>query len=140
MRQNGAAFTGETTHAPHHRRRIRRARRVVAGRLRRRPAQQASHRDDGFASAQQFVDPEVVKQHPLSSLDMARYQQVRVSDYDEGAGAVPAGENEVHQVVKISLINRNTQSERSIIDRQTWRYDPEKKRWWLESGLPDITQ
>jgi hypothetical protein len=95
---------------------------------------------DGFASAQQFVDPEVVKQHPLSSLDMARYQQVRVSDYDEGDGAVPAGENEVHQVVKISLINRNTQSERSIIDRQTWRYDPEKKRWWLESGLPDITQ
>jgi hypothetical protein len=94
----------------------------------------------GFPSAQQFVDPDVVKQHPLSSLDMARYQQVRVSDYDEGNGPVPAGENEVHQVVKISLINRHTQSERTIIDRQTWRYDPEKKRWWLESGLPDITQ
>jgi hypothetical protein len=95
---------------------------------------------DGFPNAQQFVDPDVVKQHPLSSLDMARYQQVRVSDYDEGNGPVPAGENEVHQVVKISLINRHTQSERTIIDHQTWRYDTEKKRWWLESGLPDITQ
>ncbi|MDO1529366.1 hypothetical protein QMK61_11055 [Fulvimonas sp. R45] len=95
---------------------------------------------DGFASAEQFVDPEVRRQHPLSPLDMARYQQVRVSDYDEGGGAVPDGENQVRQVVKIGLINRNTQAERTIVDRQLWRYDPKLNRWWLESGLPDITQ
>jgi len=95
---------------------------------------------DGFPSAWQFVDPKVREAHPLTSLDQARFQQVRVSDYDEGNGPVPVGQNEVQQVVKISLINRNTQSERSVIDHQTWRYDPRKKRWWLESGLPDITR
>lgn len=95
---------------------------------------------DGFPSAWQFVDPKVRKEHPLTALDQARFQQVRVSDYDEGNGAMPEGKNQVTQVVKISLINRNTQSERSVIDHQTWRYDPVAKRWWLESGLPDITQ
>ncbi|QEE26011.1 hypothetical protein CS053_17020 [Rhodanobacter glycinis] len=95
---------------------------------------------DGFPSAWQFVDPKVREKHPLTSLDQARFQQVRVSDYDDGNGAVPDGKNQVTQVVKISLINRNTQSERSVIDHQTWRYDPVAKRWWLESGLPDITQ
>ncbi|MEI7036702.1 hypothetical protein [Fulvimonas yonginensis] len=93
-----------------------------------------------FQSALQFVDPKVREAHPPSALDMARYQQVRVTGYDEGAGPVPDGENRVRQVVQISLVNLNTQAERTIVDRQSWRYDPEKKRWWLTSGLPDITR
>jgi len=93
-----------------------------------------------FQSAQQFVDPKVREAHPLTSLDLARFQQVRVTGYDEGAGPVPDGENQVRQVVQISLVNLNTQSERTVIDRQSWRYDPQTKRWWLMSGLPDITR
>ena len=95
---------------------------------------------NGFPSALQFVDPKVRAAHPLTSLDMVRYQQVRVSDYDDDAGPVPVSPNEVHQLVKIGLINRNTQSERTVIDHQTWRYDPKTHHWWLESGLPDITE
>lgn len=93
-----------------------------------------------FQSALQFVDPKVRDAHPPSALDLARYQQVRVTDYDEGAGAVPDGDNQVRQLVQINLVNLNTQSERSVIDRQRWRYDPATKHWWLESGLPDITR
>lgn len=93
-----------------------------------------------FRSAQQFVDPKVREAHPVSSLDLARYEQVRVTGYDEGAGPVPDGENQVRQVVQIGLVNVNTQSERTVVDRQSWRYDPQKKRWWLMSGLPDITR
>ena len=92
-----------------------------------------------FQSALQFVDPKVAAEHPLSALDLQRFQQVRVTGYDEGAGAVPDGENRVRQVVQISLVNLNTQSERTVIDRQSWRYDPQTKHWWLTSGLPDIT-
>ena len=92
-----------------------------------------------FQTALQFVDPKVREAKPPSALDLARYQQVRVTGYDEGAGPVPDGENQVRQVVQIGLVNRNTQAERTVIDRQTWRYDPEQKRWWLMSGLPDIT-
>lgn len=93
-----------------------------------------------MASARQFVDPAIRSAHPLSALDRQRYEQVKVSEYDEGAGPVPDGPDEVKQSVHIGLINVHTQTERSIVDHQRWRYDPEKKHWWLMSGLPDITR
>jgi hypothetical protein len=95
---------------------------------------------DGFDSALQFVDPAWRQAHPLSSIDRARYQQVRVASYDEGEGPIPAGPGEVRQVVQIGVINRNTQAERTVIDHQTWTWDAAHKRWWLSSGLPDITR
>ncbi len=93
-----------------------------------------------FASAAQFVDPAARKAHPLSSLDMARYTQVRVSEYNDDAGPVPVSDTEVRQTVLINLININTQAERSVVDHQTWHYDAATKHWWLTSGLPDITR
>ncbi len=93
-----------------------------------------------FASATQFIDPKLRTEHPLSDLDLARYKQVRVTEYDDGAGPVPISPLEVQQTVRISLVNIHTQSERSIIDHQTWHYDEKAKHWWLTSGLPDITR
>lgn len=93
-----------------------------------------------FASAVQFVDPATRSAHPLSSLDMARYAQVRVTEYNDDAGPVPVSDTEVRQTVRISLVNVNTQSERTVTDNQSWRYDPATKHWWLTSGLPDITR
>lgn len=93
-----------------------------------------------FASAVQFIDPEIRAKHPLTDLDMARYKQVRVTEYDDGAGPVPLDEFDVQQTARISLINIHTQAERSIIDHQTWHYDEKTKHWWLTSGLPDITR
>jgi hypothetical protein len=93
-----------------------------------------------FQSATQFIEPAQRAAHPLSSLDLARYRQVRVSEYDNGAGPVPTGDFDVQQTVLINLVNIHTQSERSIVDHQTWHYDEKTKHWWLTSGLPDITQ
>ena len=93
-----------------------------------------------IASAAQFVDPEVRVKHPLTALDLARYKQVRVTDYNDDAGPVPISQTDVQQTVKISLVNVHTQAERSIVDHQTWHYDEKTKHWWLISGLPDITQ
>ncbi len=93
-----------------------------------------------FQSAAMFIDPKIQADHPLTALDIARFKQVRVSQYDAGNGPVPAGKDEVRQTVHIGLINENTQTERSIADHQTWRYDEASKHWWLTSGLPDITQ
>jgi hypothetical protein len=92
-----------------------------------------------ISQALPFVDPETLKQHPLTQLDMDRYKQVHFASYIEQP-AVPAGPHEVRQVVKISLVNVNTQTERSIVDNQLWRYDEKTKHWLLVSGLPDITQ
>ncbi|CAM5327358.1 hypothetical protein [Rhodanobacter lindaniclasticus] len=93
-----------------------------------------------FASASQFIEPKLRVEHPVSELDRARYKQVRVTEYDEGSGPVPISPTEVQQTVRISLVNVHTQAERSVIDRQTWRYDEKTKHWWLISGLPDITR
>lgn len=92
------------------------------------------HMDDALG----FVDPEVLKKHPVTALDLARYQQVQVSVYSESA-PVHINDNEVSQVVEIGLVNINTQAARSIVDKQLWRYDEKANRWWLVSGLPDIT-
>jgi hypothetical protein len=92
-----------------------------------------------FASAEQFVDPKVREEHPLTPIELSRFKQYRVSDYDDGQGPVATGENEVQQVVRIGIVNLNTQAERSLVDKQTWHYDPQAKHWWLTSGLPDLT-
>jgi hypothetical protein len=95
---------------------------------------------NGLQSALQFIDPKVLKEHPPTDLDLARYQQVRVTDYDDGAGPVALGDNEVQQTAQISFVNIHTQVERSVVQHQVWRYDEKAKHWWLESGLPDIRQ
>ena len=86
-----------------------------------------------------FVDPETLKAHPFTDLDRERYRQVRISGYNAQAPR-PLGDNEVGVAAEIVLTNNNTQSVRSVLDRQRWRYDEKAKRWWLVSGLPDITQ
>jgi hypothetical protein len=86
-----------------------------------------------------FIDPETLKQHPVTELDLKRYKQVRFVSYIE-QNPIPAGPHQIRQVVKISLLNVNTQTERDIVDNQLWRYDETTKHWHLVSGLPDITQ
>ncbi|HET6552409.1 MAG TPA: hypothetical protein VFG49_02640 [Dyella sp.] len=93
-----------------------------------------------FKAAEQFVDPKVREAHPVSSLEMARYDQYKVSGYDDGNGPTPHGDLEVTQVVQVNLVNLNTQSERTVTDHQTWHYDATSKHWWLVSGLPDISR
>ena len=88
--------------------------------------------------ATSFVDPATLKAHPVTKLDLARYHQVQVTAYNAQPPR-PVGEHEVRQAVEIGLVNVNTQSARAIIDTQLWRFDPAAKRWWLVSGLPDIT-
>lgn len=91
-----------------------------------------------LANAEQFVDPTLREEHPLTPIELSRFTQYRVSDYDDGQGPVATGENEVQQVVRIGVVNVHTQAERSIVDHQTWHYDPQAKHWWLTSGLPDL--
>ncbi len=99
----------------------------------------ATIRWGNFEDALAFVDPETLKAHPMTKLDLDRYLQVRVAGYAEQP-VRHSGKNEALQTVEITLSNNNTLTVRSFLDRQVWRYDEKAKRWWLVTGLPDITQ
>lgn len=86
-----------------------------------------------------FIEPKLLAEHPPTALELERFRQVRVSSYDE-APVVVINPDEVRQTVKIDLLNVNTQTARSIVDQQTWKYEKETKHWWLVSGLPDISR
>lgn len=91
-----------------------------------------------FEDAVKYVDSEAQKDHPLTALDLERFKQVRVTSYDEKP-LIPVSKQEVHQTVEIGVLNINTQTERTIIDNQVWRYD-EKSKHWHVMALPDITK
>ena len=85
-----------------------------------------------------FGDPEVLKAHPVTKLELERFHQVQITTYNDQP-PVRINDLEVRQVVDIGLVNTNTQAARSIIDKQVWRLDEKANRWRLMSGLPDIT-
>lgn len=85
-----------------------------------------------------FVDPKTLEKKPLTAVDRARFEQVQFAGYTVKSSG-PVGEDELLQIVEIRVINRHTQVERTIIDRQLWRWDEESESWLLKSGLPDIS-
>lgn len=90
-----------------------------------------------FESAWQRVDPEYREQHPLTPLALERYGQVQISAYrDLDATVLPDGSPA--RLIEIGVINRHTQAERTVRYREEWRWDAEKKTWWVRQGLPDL--
>jgi len=90
-----------------------------------------------FNAALAFVDPETLRTRPVTDLESERYKQFQVAGYEVKSASEP-GEGQYEQVVELRLVNKNTQVERIITDRQQWRWDAQAKRWWLVSGLPDL--
>jgi hypothetical protein len=90
------------------------------------------------AQAVPFIDPAVLEERPIDAVTLERFKQVQIAGYRERSMEM-VNEFEAMQIVQIDLVNRHTQEVRSLVDRQFWRWDPVEKRWWLMSGLPDIT-
>lgn len=99
----------------------------------------AAVRWSDFEGAERFIDPEVVKLQPITDLQRERYRQVQVSAYRERSSDVGA-DGSIERRVEMSVINRNTQAERTVVVNERWRWDPERKRWWQAAGLPDLWQ
>lgn len=93
---------------------------------------------NGFEQALDFVDPATREAEPLTALELERYRQVEVKGY-QVVRAMALGPDRIQREVEISLVNRHTQRERVLRRTEVWRLDPEARRWWLASGLPDIT-
>ncbi len=91
-------------------------------------------------AAVNFVSSEYLEEHPITRLEMDRLRLFRVTRYilrsstpvDDGMGLT--------QVVELHIFNKNQARERIIIDNQYWKYNEDRQRWLLHSGLPDPTQ
>lgn len=90
-----------------------------------------------FEEAWQLVDPKYRDANPMTELAMERYQQVQVSGYADRT-TERTEDGGVVRNVDLRVINKHTMSERSLRYREEWRWDPEARRWWLASGLPDF--
>jgi len=91
-------------------------------------------------AAADFISMEYQEEHPITRLEMDRLRLFKVTSYTlRSAGVYDEGMT-AQQVVEIKMFNHTKGVERTIIDEQEWRYDEERKRWLLHSGLPDPTK
>lgn len=86
-----------------------------------------------------YLDPEYTKVHPLSDLELRRFEQVKISSY-RASDNVPMPDGRVGRTAEVRVINNNTQAERTVRVREIWRWDAEDKRWLQANGLPDLWQ
>lgn len=89
-----------------------------------------------FEGAWNLVDPDYRAKHPLTDIELARYEQVQISAYQDLAGSV--SESAAQRQIEIGVVNRHTLAERRMRYTERWRWDPEAKAWWIVDGLPDL--
>ena len=84
-----------------------------------------------FEKAADFQPPE--KRTPVN---MDFLKDIHVTSYSPTYRSEEDANSIIKQTVEIRYYREQTGVERTITDRQTWRFDKEKGRWFLESGLP----
>lgn len=92
-----------------------------------------------FEAAYDAIDPEVRRSRPLTDFELERMKQVQVTRY-EVVSERPLPDGRIAREVEISLVNRHTQTERTVRVRETWRYDETAQRWWQTEGLPNFAR
>jgi len=88
----------------------------------------------------EFVSPEYQEKHPITRLELDRLRLFRVTQYVVRSSVPIDGGLGLIQNVEIRMFNKNQARERTIVDKQLWKYNDLTGRWLLHSGLPDPTQ
>lgn len=91
-----------------------------------------------FDGAVNLIDPARMRENPPSAIELERYKQVQISTYRDVGESRDFEAGTAARDIDIGVINRHTQAERTVRYREQWRWDPEKKTWWLTSGLPNL--
>ena len=91
-----------------------------------------------FEGARNLVDPKHREAHPVTPLQMARYEQVQISSYRDVGSDRNIELGTAVRDIEIGVINRHTLAERKVRYREQWRWDAQARTWWLEGGLPDL--
>lgn len=92
-----------------------------------------------FDSIVDFMHPDWLTENPVRPLDIERLHQFRVSQYRVRQVLSQPDDQGLDRVVELRLYNMHTARERVVEYVESWRWDPERERWMLHSGLPDVT-
>lgn len=91
-----------------------------------------------FDSIVDFMHPDWLEENPVTSLDIERLHQFRVSQYTLRQ-VLTAPDGGVDRIIQLRMYNKHTARERVVEYVESWRWDEERERWMLHSGLPDVT-
>lgn len=68
----------------------------------------------------------------------AALKNVRVTRYTVNNSSLGADKMSATQVVTINYYRTDTSRERSVVDRQQWKYFSDDKHWYLMTPLPEF--
>jgi hypothetical protein len=84
-----------------------------------------------------MIHPDWLAENPIRPIELRRLQQFRVTEYRvRQVNSEPDG-LAVERLVQIRLYHVHSARERVIQHREVWRWDEQRGRWLLHSGLPD---
>ncbi|MCA1778303.1 MAG: hypothetical protein LC637_02635 [Xanthomonadaceae bacterium] len=86
-----------------------------------------------------FMHPDWLEENPVASLDIDRLHQFRVSQYRVRQVLSQTDGSGVDRVVELRMYHLHSARERTVEYLESWRWDEERERWMLHSGLPDVT-
>jgi len=93
-----------------------------------------------FAGIVNMMDPEYLKDNPVSDLDIQRLKQFRTSSYTVTQKQMAADEKSYRQTVIVKMYSVHNPVEREIRWKQEWRFNDETNRWTMFSGLPNLSR
>ena len=70
--------------------------------------------------------------------DLERLKKIKVTAYKSIHQDVSEDGNEAKDVIEIKYYNIDYMVEKTIIDKQLWKYNSDKKTWHLQGGLPEF--
>jgi len=70
--------------------------------------------------------------------DLDRLKKIKVTAYKTVKKNISDDGTEARQTIEIKYFHTDYLVEKTIIDKQLWKYDPGQNRWHLQSGLPEF--
>lgn len=77
---------------------------------------------------------------PVRSVNRDDFKDIRVTSYQVFEQRFNRAQTEAGVTMSISYYHEDTGTARTITDQQTWWYEPNQKRWFLDGDLPEFTR
>ncbi len=80
-----------------------------------------------------------LKDYTQTMRDTEYLKNIRITSYEYGQKHFSEDKNKLDVIALISFYDVNRGSVRSISEKQSWWFDEENKRWFLDGDIPDFT-